>query len=80
MLCRVMMKCAAQGDASGVQDTLDRMQEDDNLEPGPYAYHAKVFAHIKAGQPEAGLEVMKLMHHSGGLPPATPNATPPCLP
>ena len=61
-----MMKCAAQGDASGVQDILDRMQDDFDLEPGPYAYHAKVFAYVKAGQPDKGLEVMRLMHQSGG--------------
>lgn len=58
------MKYAAQGDPVNVEEILEDMEES-GLEPGPFAFHAQVFAHVKAGQPDAGLEVMREMHSSG---------------
>lgn len=61
---RIMMQHAAQGDPTSVEEILEDM-EDFGLEPGPFAFHAQIFAHVKAGQPDAGLEVMRDMHSSG---------------
>lgn len=58
------MKHAAQGDSTGVDNTIDMMEEA-GLEPGPFAYHALLFAHVKAGQPAEGLLVMRDMFISG---------------
>lgn len=58
------MKHAVQGEPTDVEVILEEM-EDFGLEPGPFAFHAQIFAHVKAGQPEAGLEVMREMHSSG---------------
>lgn len=58
------MKCAAQGNVSGVQKVLDSMIHD-GLQPGPYALHTKVFAHVKAGHPNDGLEIMRQMYKKG---------------
>lgn len=62
--CRRMMQAAANGQASDVSEILDEMQED-GLEPGPYAYHALVFAHVKNKDSDEALAVMKLMHKLG---------------
>ncbi len=59
-----MMQAAANGQASDVSEILDEMQED-GLEPGPYAYHALVFAHVKKKNSDEALAVMKLMHKLG---------------
>ncbi|KAL0040844.1 hypothetical protein WJX79_006986 [Trebouxia sp. C0005] len=61
---RRMMQAAANGQASDVSEILDEMTED-GLEPGPYAYHALVFAHVKNKNSDEALEVMKLMHKLG---------------
>lgn len=58
------MQAASQGQASDVSEILEEMQED-GLEPGPYAYHALVFAHVKRKDPSAALEVMGLMDKLG---------------
>lgn len=58
------MKYAAQGDPENVEEILEDM-EDSGLEPGPFAFHAQIFAHVKAGQPDAALEVMRELHLSG---------------
>ncbi len=58
------MQAAANGQASDVIEILDEMQ-DDGLEPGPYAYHALVFAHVKNKDSDEALAVMKLMHKLG---------------
>lgn len=58
------MQAAANGQASDVSEILDEMTED-GLEPGPYAYHALVFAHVKNKNSDEALEVMKLMHKLG---------------
>ena len=58
------MKHATQGDPIKVEEILEDM-EDSGLEPGPFAFHAQIFAHVKAGQPDAALEVMRELHSSG---------------
>lgn len=62
--CRRMMQAAANGQASDVSEILDEIKED-GLEPGPYAYHALVFAHVKNKDSDEALAVMKLMHKLG---------------
>ncbi len=58
------MQAAANGQASDVSEILEEMQED-GIEPGPYAYHALVFANVKSKDTDAALEVMRLMHKLG---------------
>lgn len=61
------MKYAAEGDSSGVEGIQEEMQ-DLGMEPGPFANHPLVFAHVKAGHPDEGLEVMREMFASGVQP------------
>ena len=60
------MQAAAKGQADDVSEVLNEMEES-GLEPGPYAYHALVFAHVKVPDPDPGaaLDVMRLMHSLG---------------
>lgn len=58
------MKHAAQGDYIDVEVIMEEM-EDSGLEPGPFAFHAQIFALVKAEQPDAGLDVMREMHREG---------------
>ena len=58
------MKYAAGGDPEGVEDILEEMEES-GLEPGPFAHHAFVFACVKAGRPDEGLETMRNMFEQG---------------
>ena len=55
---------AGKGQDSDVSEVLETMQED-GLEPGPYAYHALVFAHVKSKDSSAAHEVMRLMDKLG---------------
>lgn len=59
-----MMKHAAGGNPTNVEDIMEDMEES-GLEPGPFAYHAQVFAYVKAGEPDEGLDVMQRMHKAG---------------
>ena len=63
---RRMMNAAARGEAADVSEILEEMQEDE-IEPGPYAYHALVFAHVKNKDSDSALEVMRLMHRQGTI-------------
>lgn len=58
------MRYAAQGEPTNVEEIMEEM-EDAGLEPGPFAFHAQIFAYVKVGQPDAGLQVMREMHLEG---------------
>ena len=64
LLFRRMLTAAGKGQALDVSEILEEMQED-GLEPGPYAYHALVFAHVKSKDSSAAHELMRLMDKLG---------------
>lgn len=62
--CSSLFNASREGNVGRAEEILQQMI-DDGFEPGPCAYHALVFAHVKSGSASGALTAIRRAHAAG---------------